>query len=141
MKRTATTLLLLFVIVVGFAKSPKYVFYFIGDGMGPSHILGTELFMGEMSGVIGRPHKLNLSGLPYSAFVTTFSASNGVTDSCHRRKDLQRRYWLCSRRQQSLQRSTRGTTGGLCSRSINNSVHKPRNTGSLLCASEQPQQL
>ena len=81
MKRTATTLLLLFVIVVGFAKSPKYVFYFIGDGMGPSHILGTELFMGEMSGVIGRPHKLNLSGLPHSAFVTTFSASNGETDS------------------------------------------------------------
>ena len=66
---------------MGFAKSPKYVFYFIGDGMGPSHILGTELYLGELSGVIGRPHKLNLTQLPHSAFVTTFSKTNGVTDS------------------------------------------------------------
>ena len=22
---------------------PKYIFYFIGDGMGPSHVLATEL--------------------------------------------------------------------------------------------------
>lgn len=81
MKRVTTALLLICIVCMGFAKSPKYVFYFIGDGMGPSHILGTELYLGELSGVIGRPHKLNLTQLPHSAFVTTFSKTNGVTDS------------------------------------------------------------
>ena len=64
----------------GFAQ-PKYIFYFIGDGMGPSHVLATELYLGELQGVIGRPQKLVFTQFPESAFVTTFSASNGVTDS------------------------------------------------------------
>ena len=81
MKKVTTLLLLICISSIGFAKNPKYVFYFIGDGMGPSHILGTELYLGELSGVIGRPHKLHLTQLPHSAFVTTFSKTNGVTDS------------------------------------------------------------
>lgn len=81
MKKVTTLLLLICIASIGLAKNPKYVFYFIGDGMGPSHILGTELYLGELSGVIGRPHKLHLTQLPHSAFVTTFSKTNGVTDS------------------------------------------------------------
>ena len=80
MKRILGTLLLLFVVTTGIAK-PKYIFYFIGDGMGPSHVLATELYLGEMQGVIGRPQQLVFTQFPESAFVTTFSASNGVTDS------------------------------------------------------------
>ena len=80
MKRILGTLLLLFFVATSFAQ-PKYIFYFIGDGMGPSHILATELYLGEMQGVIGRPQKLVFTQFPESAFVTTFSASNGVTDS------------------------------------------------------------
>ncbi len=80
MKRILGTLLLLLVVATGFAK-PKYIFYFIGDGMGPSHVLATELYLGELQGVIGRPQKLVFTQFPESAFVTTFSASNGVTDS------------------------------------------------------------
>ena len=68
------------IVATGFAQ-PKYIFYFIGDGMGPSHVLATELYLGEMQGVIGRPQKLVFTQFPESAFVTTFSASNGVTDS------------------------------------------------------------
>ena len=68
------------VIATGIAQ-PKYIFYFIGDGMGPSHVLATELYLGELQGVIGRPQKLVFTQFPESAFVTTFSASNGVTDS------------------------------------------------------------
>ncbi len=49
--------------------------------MGPSHVLATELYLGELQGVIGRPQKLVFTQFPESAFVTTFSASNGVTDS------------------------------------------------------------
>lgn len=80
MKRFLGTLLLLLVATTGIAK-PKYIFYFIGDGMGPSHVLATELYLGEMQGVIGRPQRLVFTQFPESAFVTTFSASNGVTDS------------------------------------------------------------
>ena len=80
MKRFLGTLLLLLIVATGFAR-PKYIFYFIGDGMGPSHILATELYLGELQGVIGRPQKLVFTQFPESAFVTTFSASNGVTDS------------------------------------------------------------
>lgn len=71
---------MLLIVATGFAK-PKYIFYFIGDGMGPSHVLGTELYLGELKGVIGRPQKLCFTQFPETAFVTTFSASNGVTDS------------------------------------------------------------
>lgn len=80
MKKMAMLLLLL-VATVGFAQNPKYVFYFIGDGMGPSHVLGTELYLGELQGEIGRPQKMCFTQFPESAFVTTFSKSNGVTDS------------------------------------------------------------
>ena len=80
MKRILGTLLLLLIAATGFAQ-PKYIFYFIGDGMGPSHVLATELYLGELQGVIGRPQKLVFTQFPESAFVTTFSASNGVTDS------------------------------------------------------------
>ena len=69
------------IVAVGYAKGPKYIFYFIGDGMGPSHVLGTELYLGELQGVIGRPQKLCFTQFPESAFVTTYSATNGVTDS------------------------------------------------------------
>ena len=69
------------VVATGYGKGPKYIFYFIGDGMGPSHVLGTELYLGEMQGTIGRPQKLCFTQFPESAFVTTYSATNGVTDS------------------------------------------------------------
>lgn len=82
MKRTSVTVLLfIFITASTFAKGPKYIFYFIGDGMGPSHVIGTELYMGELQGVIGCPQRLSFTQFPASAFVTTFSRSNGVTDS------------------------------------------------------------
>lgn len=76
-----TILLLLMVVATSYGKGPKYIFYFIGDGMGPSHVIGTELYLGELQGVIGRPQKLCFTQFPEVALVTTFSATNGVTDS------------------------------------------------------------
>lgn len=81
MRKTLSVMMLLLIVAGAMGKGPKYVFYFIGDGMGPSHVLGTELFLGEKEGVIGRPKKLCFAQFPHTAFVTTFSASNGVTDS------------------------------------------------------------
>lgn len=81
MKKLVTLIFVIALATGAVGKGPKYVFYFIGDGMGPSHVLGTELFMGEKEGVIGRPSQLCFTQFPQAAFVTTFSASNGVTDS------------------------------------------------------------
>ena len=78
MKRILGTLLLLLIVATGFSKNPKYIFYFIGDGMGPSHVRGTELFLSE---VFEKPFSLSFTQFPNTAFVTTHSASNGVTDS------------------------------------------------------------
>lgn len=81
MKKLFGFFMLLLIAVTVSAKTPKYVFYFIGDGMGPSHVLGTEYYLGELEGVIGRPNKLCFTQFPKSAFVSTYSKSNGVTDS------------------------------------------------------------
>ena len=78
MKRVFGILLLLLIVTTGFGKSPKYIFYFIGDGMGPSHVRGTELFCSEL---FGQEVRMLFTTFPQVAFVTTHSASNGVTDS------------------------------------------------------------
>jgi alkaline phosphatase len=82
MKRFFGTLLLLLIVATGFCKSPKYIFYFIGDGMGPSHVRGTELFVSELFKPVHKKDiRLIFTGFPQVALVTTHSASNGVTDS------------------------------------------------------------
>ncbi len=58
----------------------KYVFYFIGDGMGPNEVLATEMYLAELNGKIGRV-PLRMTQLPYGGMLSTYSASNGVTDS------------------------------------------------------------
>ena len=78
MKRVFGILLLLLIATTGFGKNPKYIFYFIGDGMGPSHVRGTELFYSEL---FKQEVRLPFTTFPQVAFVTTHSASNGVTDS------------------------------------------------------------
>lgn len=76
---------LLFALVLlscnwSFAQKAKYVFYFIGDGMGVNQVQGTELFQGEMKGEIAI-EPLCFTQFPVSTVATTFSATNGVTDS------------------------------------------------------------
>lgn len=58
----------------------KYVFYFIGDGMGSAHVLASEMYLAELDGKLGR-NQLFMTGLPYSGELATYSASNGITDS------------------------------------------------------------
>ena len=58
----------------------KYVFYFIGDGMGVNQVNAAETYIGAMEGRIGIKD-LCFPSFPYSAFVNTQSATNGVTDS------------------------------------------------------------
>lgn len=61
-------------------QTPKYVFYFIGDGMGMNQVNGTETYMAALEGRIGTK-PLTFGDFPYTAFATTYSASNGITDS------------------------------------------------------------
>lgn len=58
----------------------KYVFYFIGDGMGVNQVNATETYLGALQGRIGI-EPLCFASFPNSAMVNTQSATNGVTDS------------------------------------------------------------
>lgn len=58
----------------------KYVFYFIGDGMGVNQVNGTETYLAAMEGRIGTS-PLCFAQFPHVGLVTTFSGTNGVTDS------------------------------------------------------------
>ena len=61
-------------------KQPKYVFYFIGDGMCFNHILGTEQYNTEKAGA-KETLRLNFTQFETRNFVTNYSASHLVTDS------------------------------------------------------------
>lgn len=58
----------------------KYVFLFIGDGMGQSLVSLTESYMSYKAGKLGG-EKLSFSNFPYTGFVSTYSANNQITCS------------------------------------------------------------
>jgi alkaline phosphatase len=58
----------------------KYVFYFIGDGMGPNQVLAAEMYQAELEGRIGRVPLL-MTQFPVVGMTPTFSLSNAITDS------------------------------------------------------------
>lgn len=61
-------------------KKAKYVFYFIGDGMGVNQVNGTEMYLAQKDGKIGvKP--LNFTQFPVCSIATTYSTYNPVTDS------------------------------------------------------------
>ncbi len=73
-------MMLVAVVLPTMAQKAKYVFYFIGDGMGVNQVNGTEAYRAELEGRIGiRP--LLFTQFPFATMVTTYSATNGVTDS------------------------------------------------------------
>ena len=73
-------LLTIFAAVMAFtainAQTPKYVFYFIGDGMGANHAYATVAYNRAM----GQPD-VNFWNFPVKGLITTYSASSLVTDS------------------------------------------------------------
>ncbi len=82
MFRRAFSLIICFCLAVSLmaAGRAKYVFYFIGDGMGVNQVNGTETFLAALEGRIGIV-PLQFASFPYVALVTTYSGTNGVTDS------------------------------------------------------------
>jgi len=63
-------------------KTPevKYVFFFIGDGMGLAHANATEAYLGATKGDTAL-YKLNLSKLPVQSFASTYAANRYITGS------------------------------------------------------------
>lgn len=82
MKNRIFSLLVLFFATMTLAAQgkAKYVFYFIGDGMGVNQVNATETYLGALDGRIGI-QELCFPSFPQVALVNTQSATNGVTDS------------------------------------------------------------
>lgn len=66
------------VLVLMAHAQAKYVFYFIGDGMGMGHVNATQYY-NRM--VLGNTDPLLMQQFPVAGIVTTYSASSPVTDS------------------------------------------------------------
>ena len=82
MKYRFLTLVSLFVMALGAMAQgrAKYVFYFIGDGMGVNQVNAAETYLGHLDGRIGI-QELCFPSFPYVGLINTQSATNGVTDS------------------------------------------------------------
>ena len=81
MKKLIYTLLFVLISVAANGQQAKYVFYFIGDGMGVNQVNGTEMYQAELqNGRIG-VEPLLFTQFPVATMATTFSATNSVTDS------------------------------------------------------------
>lgn len=79
----------LFIALVGFnlmgcnppkEQEAKYVFFFIGDGMGLTHVSITEAYLSYLKGENGST-PISFTKFPVMGYITTFSASNPITCS------------------------------------------------------------
>ncbi|MCK4661634.1 MAG: alkaline phosphatase [Bacteroidales bacterium] len=61
-------------------KKAKYIFYFIGDGLGIQQSNAAEIYMASIQGKIGI-NKLNLNKLKIQAFFTTYAEDRYITGS------------------------------------------------------------
>lgn len=69
---------LLWAWVGAIAAAPKYVFYFIGDGMGLGHVMAAQTYNRV---VLGNEEPLLMMRFPVSSWAMTYSASGPITDS------------------------------------------------------------
>ena len=80
MKKIILILSLVLVSALTFAQTPKYVFFFIGDGMGANSVQLTEMYLASIQGKLGI-EPLCFSQFPVATMATHYSASSDVTDS------------------------------------------------------------
>lgn len=60
------------------ADAPKYIFYFIGDGMGIPEVTNAMLFKRQ---ILKSEEPLRMTTFPVASMATTYSANSDVTDS------------------------------------------------------------
>ncbi len=75
-----SVLFALFISVSSVYGQAKYVFYFIGDGMGVNVVNITETYLSDLNGERGSKSLL-MTQFPVATFATTYSANADVTDS------------------------------------------------------------
>ncbi len=66
------------------AKTPKYVFMFIGDGMGMPQVTATQYYLGAIENPDAAspvPAALSFTGFPYSGTATTYDMTSFCPDS------------------------------------------------------------
>lgn len=66
------------------AQPPKYVFMFIGDGMGNPQVAATQYYLGSMENPDSAypvPGQLSFTQFPYLGMMTTYDASSFCPDS------------------------------------------------------------
>ncbi|MDE6757369.1 MAG: alkaline phosphatase [Muribaculaceae bacterium] len=76
--RNLISAILLLVAVSLSAQQAKYIFYFIGDGMGPGQVMMADTYKRK---ALGDSLPLTMMLLPVHSLQTTYSASSPVTDS------------------------------------------------------------
>lgn len=77
-KLISTLCLLAATAVASAASTPKYIFYYIGDGMGFNHVVNSQIYSNE---VLGNDSTLTMLTFPVASMARTHSASSDVTDS------------------------------------------------------------
>ena len=80
MKKLAASIVILLISICALAQTPKYVFYFIGDGMGANSVQLTEMYLASVQGKLGI-EPLCFASFPVATMATHYSANNNVTDS------------------------------------------------------------
>ncbi len=90
MKRSylLASILLLLCTVCGCGKQAsdagqpaKYIFLFIGDGMGQAHVYTTESYLAYKAGELGGTGRLSFTRFPYTGMATNYTANNNITCS------------------------------------------------------------
>ncbi|MCL2133211.1 MAG: alkaline phosphatase, partial [Bacteroidales bacterium] len=79
-KKIILWLVVLFTALQAYAQTPKYVFLFIGDGMGLAQVSAAEAYLSAKDKVIGNKY-LSFSRFPIIGLCTTFSADSFTTCS------------------------------------------------------------
>jgi alkaline phosphatase len=62
------------------SNKAKYVFYFIGDGMGIQHVNATQVYLAAINDKKENQH-LNFTSFPVTGFSTTYAANRYITGS------------------------------------------------------------
>ena len=77
-KRVYLFFIAICVALTSLAQQPKYIFVFIGDGMGISPVQAAEAYNRE---VLADGTSLTMLQFPVASMCQTYSASNPITDS------------------------------------------------------------
>lgn len=68
----------LIIALVAGAQNPKYIFYYIGDGMGMGPVVAAETYNRT---ILKNDKPLTMMQMPIVGWCMTYSASSKVTDS------------------------------------------------------------